>query len=228
MLAASMPQPAPPSEQLCSHCHAAQAEKMFLVEVKPLDEDPDCLLNLECIFELSHKSRDVRRGAVHKSASIDENTDPYETTLRITWAALPLSWNKPWAGSSPRGEEVRTGRWPEWVLLAGFGLLSTEAEPLPGLANEVWADLDAVDLMCTLAWTWNHASPALCLAGALRLYAVLAGGRASTCSCWTRCPRLMRLWAQRRARVSLSPFHPIRPCSQSRRMWRQDCALQEH
>ena len=59
------------------------------MEVKPPGEDMDFLLNLECIFELSHKSRDVRRGQVHKSESIDENTDPYETTLRITYAAFP-------------------------------------------------------------------------------------------------------------------------------------------
>ncbi len=91
MLAAGLPQPAPPWEQIQRNVFAAQTEKMFLVEVKPPGEDMDFLLNLECIFELSHKSRDVRRGQVHKSESIDENTDPYETTLRITCAALPLA-----------------------------------------------------------------------------------------------------------------------------------------
>ena len=60
------------------------------MEVKPPGEDMDFLLNLECIFELSHKSRDVRKGQVHKSESIDENTDAYETTLRITCAAFPV------------------------------------------------------------------------------------------------------------------------------------------
>ena len=54
------------------------------MEINPPEEGQDYTLNLECIFELNHKSKDVRRGEVQKSASIDESTDPMDTTLRIT------------------------------------------------------------------------------------------------------------------------------------------------
>ena len=57
---------------------------MFLVEIVPPSGDADYTLNLECIYELHHKRKDVRRGEVHKSTSITEDTDPMETTLRIT------------------------------------------------------------------------------------------------------------------------------------------------
>lgn len=65
-------------------CVHLQIEKMFLVEINPPGEDDDYTLNLEQIFELNHKSRDVKRGAVQKSESIDDSTDPYEISLRIT------------------------------------------------------------------------------------------------------------------------------------------------
>lgn len=61
-----------------------QVEKMFLVEIVPPTGDSDYTLNLEHIYELHHKRKDVRRGEVHKSANINEDTDPMETTLRIT------------------------------------------------------------------------------------------------------------------------------------------------
>ncbi len=61
-----------------------QVEKMFLVEIVPPTEDSDYSLNLERIYELHHKRKDVRRGEVHKSASINDDTDPMEITLRIT------------------------------------------------------------------------------------------------------------------------------------------------
>lgn len=64
--------------------NAAQIEKVYLVEINPPEEGQDYTLNLECIFELNHKSKDIRRGEVQKSASIDERTDPMDTTLRIT------------------------------------------------------------------------------------------------------------------------------------------------
>ena len=57
---------------------------MFLVQIIPPTGDTDYALNLEHIYELHHKRKDVRRGEVHKSASITDDTDPDETTLRIT------------------------------------------------------------------------------------------------------------------------------------------------
>ncbi len=63
---------------------SVQIEKVFLVEINPPEDGQDYTLNLECIFELNHKSKDVRRGEVQKSVSIDETTDPMDTTLRIT------------------------------------------------------------------------------------------------------------------------------------------------
>ncbi|CAL5229073.1 g12326 [Coccomyxa viridis] len=61
-----------------------RVEKMFLVEIVPPTGDSDYTLNLERIYELHHKRKDVKRGEVHKSASIDDDTDPMEITLRIT------------------------------------------------------------------------------------------------------------------------------------------------
>ena len=54
------------------------------MEVVPPTAESDYSLNLEHIYELHHKRKDVRRGQVYKSTSITEDTDPMETTLRIT------------------------------------------------------------------------------------------------------------------------------------------------
>ena len=54
------------------------------MEIIPPPEDEDYPPNLEHIYELHHKRKDVRRCEVQKSKSITADTDPMETTLRIT------------------------------------------------------------------------------------------------------------------------------------------------
>ncbi|CAK0785057.1 hypothetical protein CVIRNUC_008262 [Coccomyxa viridis] len=121
-----------------------RTEKMFLVEVKPPGEDMDFLLNLECIFELSHKSRDVRRGQVHKSESIDENTDPYETTLRITREGfhLQLLNEMPEIDDIVGAEEARL-----WEAEQAAARAKSAASVASTLGKDMEATADAVDPM---------------------------------------------------------------------------------
>jgi len=62
---------------------ASQVERIYLVQLRDETEGSDFFLNLDEVFVLDHKSREVERGQVIRNENITDDTDPKDLRLRI-------------------------------------------------------------------------------------------------------------------------------------------------